>query len=1245
MGAEPMMRGSALADRGGMSRWRFGIRAKLVVAVGTVAGMILVAGILTWFSYSEIERLLAAVTHTNLPSVSNALKLSEATARLAAAVPALDGSQSQFQRQSNFVALQQQTERLLALIDQLADTATDTGRVEELRSMIAAFGDNVVDRNILVDKRLQLADRGRSLAEVITGLDLEIHRSTEGLAADQTLAVVVLASNYLREAVVAPDLEKVGDLRSAYEEQVRRLPMLIDAAGGGPRAVRARELTRRVLALGTGPENVFELRSLQMLTIARLAAANDEGRDLVARTSSAVGRLVSAAEADAADNERRTEAAVSIGRYTLLVVAMMTFFGPLLFVWLYLGRNLVSRLTGLAESMHRIVEGDFQAPIVGSGNDEIADMAAELVVFRDAMAKVQESSRALMASEERLRRIIDTSPLALAISRVSDSVIISVNPRWSELYLTPEPDAIGAKVSSCYADPQNRVRLVELVRQRGFVPGFECRMRASDGHEFWAMLSAAQIEMDGEPAVIVSSTDITRHKEEEAALAEAKRMAEDASQAKSLFLATMSHEIRTPMNGVLTMAHLLEDMPLPAEQREMARVIRDSATSLLTIINDILDFSKIEAGKLELEVVDMSVVEVVEGVAELLTLRAQEKGIGLITYVDPTLPDRMRGDPVRLRQIITNLAGNAIKFTDKGYVRISVKAADAGERPLRLQVAVTDTGIGLDSEQQARLFEPFMQADITISRRYGGTGLGLSICRRLVAIMNGEIGVASNVGVGSTFWFTVPLAVTVEEPEAGPDLSGIAVLVLAEGPVAAECIRQYLGHFGAQVAVVASADGALAAARAAALAGWTYDVALMDASKDYRARLGVAGALTSAAGVKAEMRVVLIASHDVYPAASAEIKAGALFAVLPKPVRRRSLWRTVAAAAGRGTIEVEEQGGRGLGAALRRRGRRRRRPDPGRRGQSHQQGGHPPSDGAAGLCHRGGRRRGRGVGEHADQGLRPAADRLPYAGNGRLRADPAGAGRGDGDRNRPSYAHRRPDRRRAVGNGAALPRMRHGRLPGQAHRSGATGCHHPPAAAGGGSPASPAGAGRRAVAAGGNGPVVAACSSTRAMRAGRAGRADAAGSRSRPHASDFRRDRGRGSRTVAAVRRYHRAPGRGLCRRPGGWRCRGGARGGPFRQGRRQQRRRLPLRPALRRGGTGLRQGRPGDGGDAAGTGAPRLCRGQRGGGGGMSLGFVPQAPGAHSVRLAFAAQAAPALGSNSSPAARRLGKDESRAR
>ncbi|EME71301.1 Signal transduction histidine kinase [Paramagnetospirillum caucaseum] len=891
-------------------RWRFGIRAKLVVAVGTVAGMIMVASLLTWFSYSEIERLLAAVTRTNLPSLSNALKLSEATARLAAAAPALDGSQSQFQRQSNFVALQQQTERLLALVDHLAGSIADTGRVEELRSMIAAFADNVVDRNILVDKRLQLAERSRVQAEIISQLDVEVHRAMGGLAGDPALATVVLASNYLREAVVAANMEKVGDLRGAYEEQVRSLAELVDASGA--KSQRTRELTRRVLALGTGPENVFELRTLQMLTIARLAAANDEGRDLVARTSSSVGRLVSAAEAEAAENERRTEAAVSSGRTTMLVVAMLTFFGPLLFIWLYLGRSVVARLAGLASSMHAIAEGDFQAPIPGEGNDEISDMAAELAVFRDAMAKLQESSEALIESERRLRRILDTSPLALAISRVSDNAILLVNPRWSELYRVPKARALGTSVASCYADPDNRARLVEMVRKRGFVGGFECRMRASDGHEFWAMLSAAEIEMDGEPAVIASSTDITRHKEEEAALAEAKKVAEEASQAKSLFLATMSHEIRTPMNGVLTMAHLLEDMPLPAEQREMARVIRDSATSLLTIINDILDFSKIEAGKLQLELVELSVSELVEGVADLLTIRAQEKGISLITFVEPALADRVVGDPIRLRQIITNLAGNAIKFTDKGYVRISARAMDPRERPLRLEFAITDTGIGLDAEQQARLFEPFMQADVTISRRYGGTGLGLSICRRLVAMMEGDIGVRSNIGQGSTFWFQVPLEPVEAEAEAGPDLSGIAVLVLAEGPVAAECLRQYLGHLGAQVAVVVGAEGAVAAVRAAALAGWTYDVALLDGGQDFRMRMGVAGALVTAAGPDLELKVAMLVSQDAFAAVSAEVKAAGLYAALPKPVRRRQLWRSVAAAVGRASAEADTAEGEGI---------------------------------------------------------------------------------------------------------------------------------------------------------------------------------------------------------------------------------------------------------------------------------------------------------------------------------------------
>ena len=885
-------------------RWRFGIRAKLVVAVSTVAAMTVVAGAFTWFGYSEIERLLANVTRTNLPALASALKLSEATARLAAAAPVLDGAQSRFQRQNNFVALQQQTERLLGLIDVLEGASVDPGTVDELRSMVAAIADNVVGRNNLVDRRLQLTERTRNAADLLGRLERDIHKAIAQTNADVTLMVVFNALDLLREAFLAPDIERVTALRRDYDEQSHRLAVLVEAPGNGRPDIKARDVARRVLTLGAGPDNVFELRSLHLLTLSRMQAANEEGRDLVARTSAAVGRLVSQAEAEAGRNERLAEAVLSHGRRTLLLIAACTVLGPLLFVWLYLGRNIVARLTGLANSMHRIADGDFQSPIARTGHDEISDMATELVVFRDAMARVQASTTALVESERRLRRILDTSPLALAISRRSDNSLLYVNPRWAELFLVGEDDATGMDAASFYGDPRERLRLVEQVARDGLVNNHECFMRAVGGRQFWAMLSAAEIEMDGEPAVIVTTSDISRRKEAEAALAEAKQVAEEASQAKSLFLATMSHEIRTPMNGVLTMAQLLEEMHLPPEQREMARVIRDSATSLLTIINDILDFSKIESGKLQLETVEMSLPEIVEGVAELLAPRAQEKGIGIMTFVDPSLPERLVGDPARLRQIITNLAGNAIKFTDRGYVRLVVEAAEHTDQQLRLKFSVIDTGIGLDPKQQARLFEPFAQADASISRRYGGTGLGLSICRHLVAMMGGDIGVESRMDDGSTFWFTVPLGIaTGSVPEAGPDLAGVAVLVLAEGPVAAESIRQYLGHLGAQVAVVASSDGALAAVRAASLAGWNYDVVLMDGAEDFRLRVTVARALLAAAGSTAQTRVVMVAPHSMFASAAEAAHAAGLFATLSKPVRRAELWRTVAAAAGRGNLD------------------------------------------------------------------------------------------------------------------------------------------------------------------------------------------------------------------------------------------------------------------------------------------------------------------------------------------------------
>jgi signal transduction histidine kinase/CheY-like chemotaxis protein len=289
-----------------------------------------------------------------------------------------------------------------------------------------------------------------------------------------------------------------------------------------------------------------------------------------------------------------------------------------------------------------------------------------------------------------------------------------------------------------------------------------------------------------------------RHREDvECQLQNAKDAADKANSARGEFLSTMSHEIRTPMNAILGMAGLIRTTPLDAQQDGFAKGIEESAQSLMGIVDDILDFSKIDAGKLNIEARDVQLLAIVEASVEVLAARAREKGVRLSSFVDPGLPDVVRGDPGRLRQILLNLLSNAVKFTSFGEIAVSARLVGEVPGQCRIRFQVTDTGVGIDSRALDKLFMPFTQADGSVTRKYGGTGLGLSICKRLVSLMGGDIGVESRVGHGSSFWFELAMPV-VKNADRSNRLQG-EMLLVAPDDETARTLRKYAAAAGMSV--------------------------------------------------------------------------------------------------------------------------------------------------------------------------------------------------------------------------------------------------------------------------------------------------------------------------------------------------------------------------------------------------------------------------------------------------------------
>jgi len=553
--------------------------------------------------------------------------------------------------------------------------------------------------------------------------------------------------------------------------------------------------------------------------------------------------------------------------------------------------------------MGQITWGDsYQAePIETVDNDEFSDLFTAFNLLQidiaDLIKSQKQSQEELKKSAKQYKTLFNNIAAVVMLFDVETHYFVDCNDMALKYGYTKEELLKMTPHDLHPSEDMEKVKSnIDMANDMG-KEGSRYTHIMKDGARISVEIVTSEIKYNGRPTWVSIVRDITERKRFETAIIKKQREAEAASKAKSDFLANMSHEIRTPMNGVIGMLDLLSETGLTETQQEFAIAAQQSADSLLMLINDILDFSKIEAGMLEVETIDFDLAVTLDSLSDLVSIKAFEKGVNFACLIENDVPLLLKGDPSRLRQILTNLVGNALKFTSEGEIFIKISLKDETEKEVSLLFEVIDTGTGIPEEKLKTLFESFTQADSSTTRKYGGTGLGLTISRQLASIMGGEVNVKSSFGKGSNFYFNINFqkqAGIKQKLLLADDIIGTKVLVLDENKTNQKIFSEYLKSWGCIFDIASSTEDAFSMLKQAADAKEPYKIALLDMHMSIRKGEEIGKKIISDPDIKNTILIMLLSSADHGDAK--RLKKVGFDGFLSKPIKKNKLFDTIRAA-------------------------------------------------------------------------------------------------------------------------------------------------------------------------------------------------------------------------------------------------------------------------------------------------------------------------------------------------------------